>query len=43
MTRDEVADVLKIPAGTVASRLRRARTEFRAAALRLRSEDGRFG
>lgn len=42
MTRDEVAEVLKIPAGTVASRLRRAREDFRSAAERVRARGRRY-
>jgi RNA polymerase sigma-70 factor (ECF subfamily) len=36
MTMAEIAQTLALPAGTVASRLRRAREEFRATAARLR-------
>ncbi|HEY8078009.1 MAG TPA: sigma-70 family RNA polymerase sigma factor [Labilithrix sp.] len=36
MTMAEIAELLSLPAGTVASRLRRAREEFQAAARRLR-------
>ncbi|MGC4069069.1 MAG: sigma-70 family RNA polymerase sigma factor [Polyangiaceae bacterium] len=43
MTREEVAEVLGIPPGTVASRLRKAREEFRAAAERLQSRTRRHG
>jgi len=38
MTREEVAEALGIPPGTVASRIRRAREEFHAAAERLKTE-----
>ena len=45
-TAPEIAQALELPVGTVASRVRRAREEFRAAAARLahqfrREEDGR--
>jgi RNA polymerase sigma-70 factor (ECF subfamily) len=43
MTRDEVAEALGIPPGTVASRLRKAREEFRAAAGRLQARARRLG
>jgi RNA polymerase sigma-70 factor (ECF subfamily) len=43
MTREEVAEALSIPAGTVASRLRRAREVFHAAAERLQARARRFG
>lgn len=41
LTRSEVAEVLKLPKGTVASRLRRARDEFEAAVRRLHRGVGR--
>ncbi len=38
MTMSEIAELLVLPPGTVASRLRRARDEFRAAARRYQAE-----
>jgi RNA polymerase sigma-70 factor (ECF subfamily) len=35
LTSPEIADLLQIPLGSVASRLRRAREQFRAAAARV--------
>jgi RNA polymerase sigma-70 factor (ECF subfamily) len=43
MTREEVAEALRIPPGTVASRLRKAREAFRAAAERLQARTRRLG
>ncbi|HEY5375759.1 MAG TPA: sigma-70 family RNA polymerase sigma factor [Polyangiaceae bacterium] len=40
MTRAEVAQALRIPEGTVASRLRQARTAFEASVRRLRAQSG---
>lgn len=40
MTAPAIGDLLGIPTGTVASRLRRAREQFRAAVRRLRAERG---
>lgn len=40
MTMQEIADVLEVPHGTVASRLRRARDEFRARLARHRARTG---
>jgi len=40
MTRAEVAQALRIPEGTVASRLRQARTAFEASVRRLRARNG---
>jgi RNA polymerase sigma-70 factor (ECF subfamily) len=42
MTMVEIAQVLSIPAGTVASRLRRGREIFHAEAKRLRERAGRL-
>lgn len=42
-TVPEIAELLGIPAGTVASRLRRAREEVRAALVRERARNGTFG
>jgi len=41
MTHEEIAEALGIPRGTVASRLRRAREQFQAAARRLKARAGR--
>ncbi len=43
MTMGEIAVLLDIPAGTVASRLRRARTEFRLKAAKLARDQERSG
>lgn len=43
LTMIEIARMLELPAGTVASRLRRAREEFHAAAARARTEPTRTG
>jgi RNA polymerase sigma-70 factor (ECF subfamily) len=43
LTMIDIARLLDMPAGTVASRLRRAREEFHAAATRLRAETTRTG
>ncbi|AKU99664.1 hypothetical protein AKJ09_06328 [Labilithrix luteola] len=40
MTMQEIADVLEVPHGTVASRLRRARDDFRARLARHRARAG---
>jgi len=40
MTTLEIAKILEIPSGTVASRLRRARDEFQAGAKRIRLREG---
>lgn len=42
-TVPEIAELLGIPAGTAASRLRRAREEVKAALLRFRSRSGGLG
>jgi RNA polymerase sigma-70 factor (ECF subfamily) len=42
-TVPEIAELLGIPAGTVASRLRRAREEMKAVLLRARSQNPTFG
>ena len=39
MTMPEIAELLSIPVGTAASRLRRAREEIKAALVRLRARD----
>ncbi len=39
----EIAELLELPPGTVASRLRRARDEFHAQAYRLRERLGQYG
>ena len=41
LTGPEIAEHLGLPAGTVASRLRRAREDFQAAVARLRAADSR--
>jgi RNA polymerase sigma-70 factor (ECF subfamily) len=41
LTGPEIAEHLGLPAGTVASRLRRAREDFQAAVTRLRAADSR--
>jgi RNA polymerase sigma-70 factor (ECF subfamily) len=43
MTMAAIAETLGLPAGTVASRLRRAREEFQAAAKRFQAQRGRQG
>lgn len=43
LTMIDIARLLEVPPGTVASRLRRAREEFHAAAARLRAEETRRG
>ena len=43
LTMIEIARLLEVPAGTVASRLRRAREEFHAAASRVRAAAARTG
>jgi RNA polymerase sigma-70 factor (ECF subfamily) len=41
MTMGEIANLLEIPGGTVASRLRRARTEFKSLVRRLQGQTNR--
>jgi RNA polymerase sigma-70 factor (ECF subfamily) len=41
LTAAAIAELLELPAGTVASRLRRAREEFQAATRRLQAREGR--
>jgi RNA polymerase sigma-70 factor (ECF subfamily) len=41
LTMKEIAEALAMPAGTVASRLRRARAQFEAAIMRFRAQEGK--